>query len=242
MLQKLNLIREKYANGFCCIVAIVLVIMTFFLQMRGLESFAYYSGNRNKIINYPLVSNYLVAGILLLVNFKRLWIGWFLLKIKSLIKNWGLVILLFFPLVYSCKSKQQKLEDFIEDHQNLLLQEEKIGAWSLELRYLIPGPKTLNNESTLGFSFTARNLELKSNLKMIDSSFDRRMANSFSIVTEKDTLLPVDVFRNYDAPANEWEYRLNFKKGDFILFLFNDKAFTDSLIKFKLNPQAKTNK
>ena len=73
---------------------------------------------------------------------------------------------------------------------------------------------------------------------MIDSSFDRRMANSFSIVTEKDTLLPVDVFRNYDAPANEWEYRLNFKKGDFILFLFNDKAFTDSLIKFKLNPQA----
>jgi len=87
MLQKLNIIREKYANGFCRIVAIVLVIMTFLLQIRGLESFSYYSGNRNKIISYPLVSNYLVAGILLLVNFKRLWVFWFLLRIKSLIKK-----------------------------------------------------------------------------------------------------------------------------------------------------------
>jgi hypothetical protein len=238
MLQKLNIIREKYSNGFCCIVAIGLTIMTFFLQMKGHESFSYYSGNRNRIINYPLGSNYVVAGILLLLNFKRTWISLFLSKLKYLIKSWRLVVWLFFLLIHGCKSKQEKLEDFIEDPKNLLVQKRKIGTWSLELRYLIPGPKALNDDANLGFSFTVKNLESKSNLRIVDSSFDRKVASLFSIVTTKDTMFPVEVFRNYNAPPNVWEYRLSFKEGNFILFLFNDKAFTDSLVKFNLNAKA----
>lgn len=212
--------------------------MTFFLQMRGEESFSYYSGNRNKIIEYPLISNYIVAGILLLINLKRPFFVLFLSKIKTLIRKWGLVILLFYPLVHSCMSKQEKLEDFFDNPENLLLQKRKIGTWGLELRYLIPAPNALNNESNLAFSFTIKQLESKSSLRIIDSSFDQKMMNSFSIVTTKDTIFPIKAFRDYNAPANEWEYRLNFENANYILFLFGDKSFTDSLIKFDLNYKA----
>jgi len=65
---------NKYGHQISVLLGIILVGIGLIAQLRGIDSFKYYSGRHDQVFDSPVYIIYLLAGLVILLFFKKEWI------------------------------------------------------------------------------------------------------------------------------------------------------------------------
>ncbi|WP_343693204.1 hypothetical protein [Chitinophaga sp.] len=76
MIQRLGFFLRKWGNLTLVVIGVIFILVTIAINLRGITNYEYYDVRRyNSVMHVPLIANYCVGGLMILLGFKKEWIS-----------------------------------------------------------------------------------------------------------------------------------------------------------------------